>query len=299
MAGRQAKRDESVCSGSRVGGLRGPSCNPSILLAILHCVLERAFKGPSGGCGPLGQDSFWGCVTLGGSWASLCRLLACRVPGPRSVLLTCWCLPVPPLPWLSSPTLVVSSACQPAQSGGWAAGAGVGFAVTSIHPSLAPGREWELVLQSGQAKVALTAAEPHGHYHLLLCDSRARLSLGIESEALSQNLPLGPPAPCPCWRCCEAWHCEVTLLFAKHPAKCPTPQPLVMLPFLGTERQGHLAKVIQQGHTHTHSLTLTHGDQEVRRTHLARLPDSLSLPLRQLVLPKQPGARVWQPRAEF
>lgn len=162
--------------------------------------------------------------------------------------------------------------------------------MTSIHPSLAPGREWELVLQSGQAKVALTAVEPHNHYHLLLCDSRARLSLGIEAEAPSQNLPPGPPAPCPCWRCCESWHCEVTL-FAKHPARRSTPQPLVMLPFLGTERQGHLAKVIQQGHTHTHSLTLTRGDQ-VRRTHLARLPDPLSLPLRQLVLPKQPDAGV-------
>lgn len=153
IAGRQAKKDESVCSSSPVGGLRGPSRNPSILLAILHFVVGRAFKGPSGGCGPLGQDSLQGCVTVGGSQASLCKLLACRVPGPRSVLLTCWCLPVPPLPWLSSPTLVVSSACQPAQSGGWAVG-GRGGLRSDLHPSISG--TWEGVgagaaIRSGQS----------------------------------------------------------------------------------------------------------------------------------------------------
>lgn len=71
---------------------------------------------------------------------------------------------------------------------------------------------------------------------------------------------------------------------ARHLAKCSTLQPLVMLPFLGIERQGLLAKVIQQGHTHKHAqnVTLTHGDQEVRKIHVSRLPDPLSLPLRQL-----------------
>lgn len=49
-----------------------------------------------------GRDSLQACVTLGGSWASLCPLLACRVPGPRSILLTCWWLPVPLSPWLLS-----------------------------------------------------------------------------------------------------------------------------------------------------------------------------------------------------
>lgn len=160
MAGRQAKRDESVCSGSRVGGLRGPSRNPSILLTILHCVAGRAFKGPSGGCGPLGQDSLQGCVTLGGSWASLCRLLACRVPGPRSVSLTCWCLPVSPLPWLSSPTLVVSSACQPAQSGGWAVEGQRGLH-SDLHPSISG--TWEgvgagVAIRSGQSGLDCSGA---------------------------------------------------------------------------------------------------------------------------------------------
>lgn len=44
------------------------------------------------------------------------------------------------------------------------------------------------MLQSGQAEVALTTAESCGHYHLLLCDSRARFSLGIKAGASSQNL---------------------------------------------------------------------------------------------------------------
>lgn len=50
-----------------------------------------------------------------------------------------------------SPTLaVVSIACQHRATGGqW--GAQAGCTMTSIHPSLAPEREWELVLQSGQA----------------------------------------------------------------------------------------------------------------------------------------------------
>lgn len=107
-----------------------------------------------------GQDSLQGCVSLGGSWASLCRLTACRVPRPRSVLLTCWWLPIPPPPWLSS-ALPVSTGWR--VGGQW--GARAKRRVTSIRPSPAPGREWELGLQSGQAELALNAAEPWGRHH--------------------------------------------------------------------------------------------------------------------------------------
>lgn len=50
----------------------------------------------------------------------------------------------------------------------------------------------------------------------------------------------------------------------------------VALFFLGTERQGHSAKVIYKGaHTHTHihtqNVALTHSDQEEGRTNVSRL----------------------------
>lgn len=148
-----------------------------------------------------------GCVSLGGSWASLCRLTACRVPRSRSVLITCWWLPAPPRPWLSS-----------VQGGG-----GQGQANSDLHPSISgTWREWELGLQSGQAEVALNAAEPWGHHHRL-CDSRAGLALGVETGAPQQNLPPGPVAPCPCWRCYGFWHHEVTLLLCKAPHRVPPP----------------------------------------------------------------------------
>ena len=151
--------------------------------------------------------------------------------------------------------------------------------MTSIHPSPAPGREWELGLQSGQVKVALNAAEPWGHHHRL-CDSRPGLALGVEAGAPQQNLPPGPVAPCPCWRCYGFWHLEVTLLLCKAPHRVPHPMVpgYVALFFLGTERQGHLAKVIHKGarahthtHTHTQNMALTHSDQEEGRTNVSRL----------------------------
>lgn len=172
-----------------------------IFSAILHCVARRAFKGPSGGMRTSGTGLPEGLCDLGGqlglsvlitclqdAWAKVC--INMLVPG---------CLPSPTLFVLPHVLAAVSSAYrQRASSGQW--GARAGCAVTSIHSSLAPGREWELVLQSGQVEAALTAEEPCGHYHLL-CDSRARLSLGIEAGAPRQNLHPGPPAPCPCWRC--------------------------------------------------------------------------------------------------
>ena len=158
MAGRQAKRDESVRSGSRVGGLGGPSHTPSIFLSRspFGCGRRSPQEALGGDVDLGGQDSLQGCVSLGGSWTSLCRLTACRVPRPRSVLLTCWWLPIPPPPWLSS-ALPVSTEWR--VGGRW--GARAKRRVTSIHPSPAPGREWELGLQSGQAEVALNVAD-HG-----------------------------------------------------------------------------------------------------------------------------------------
>lgn len=144
---------------------------------------------PAGLCDLGGQLGLSVPITcLQGAWAKVC--INMLVPA---------CLPLPHLVYPSPPWLlsaVPNSTGAPVGSGDQ----GGDCAVTSIHPSLAPGRKWELVLQSGQAEVALTAAEPCGHYRLL-CDSRARLSQRIETEAPRQYLPHGPPAPCPCWRC--------------------------------------------------------------------------------------------------
>lgn len=139
--------------------LAPPPPSPAILYS---CVAGTALKGD---VGLWGQDSLQGSVTLGDSWASLCH--ACRVLGPRYGLLPCWWLPIPPLTLagclqqsLVSPGLWVGSG-----------GLGPGCAVTSIHPSLAPGSGWEPVLQSGQTQVALTTAEPCSHHCLLFCGS--------------------------------------------------------------------------------------------------------------------------------
>lgn len=56
------------------------------------------------------------------------------------------------------------------------------------------------------------------------------------------------PVSCPC---CGLWHCEVTLLLCNAPCQVPTLHALTVLPFFPEQRQGYLAKVIQQGETHT------------------------------------------------
>lgn len=60
----------ALAAGSVASG--DPPALPSILPSHLHSMAGRAFKGPSGGCGPLGQYSLEGCVTLGGRWTFLC-----------------------------------------------------------------------------------------------------------------------------------------------------------------------------------------------------------------------------------
>lgn len=114
--------------------------------AILHSVWQKEpLRGPQGRYGSLETGLPTGLCDLGGqlglsvlitclqgSWAKVCiiNMLGAACP---------------------SPTLaVVSIACQHRAEGGLQ-GTGASCTVTSIHPSLAPGREWELVLQSGQA----------------------------------------------------------------------------------------------------------------------------------------------------
>lgn len=107
-----------------------PPPSPAILYS---CVAGTALKGD---VSLWGQDSLQGCVTLGDSWASLCH--ACRTLGPRSGLLPCWWLPVPPLTladclqqWLVSPGLRVG-------------GGGLGARLCSdLHPSISG--TWEAV----------------------------------------------------------------------------------------------------------------------------------------------------------
>lgn len=75
-----------------------------------------------------GRDSLQGCVSLGGSWASLCSLPACGAPGPRIITMLVAACPSPA-------SAVVSRACQHRAAGGpW--GARAGCTVTSIRPSV-------------------------------------------------------------------------------------------------------------------------------------------------------------------
>lgn len=111
MAGRQAKRDESVRSGSRVGGLRGPSHTPpphhlpSNSSPCGRRSLQGALRGmwtsgtglPAGLCDLGGQLGLSVLITcLQGAWAKVC-IINMLVPG-------CLCLPhlvCPPPCWLS------------------------------------------------------------------------------------------------------------------------------------------------------------------------------------------------------
>lgn len=74
---RREMKVSALAAGSMASG--DPPIPPLSSPAILHSVEEP--QGALGGDVDLrGQDSLQGCVSLGGSWASLCRLTACRVP---------------------------------------------------------------------------------------------------------------------------------------------------------------------------------------------------------------------------
>lgn len=144
MAGRQAKRDESVRSGSWVGGLRGPSRNappfypPNYSPLCGRKSLQGTLRGmwtartglPAGLCDLGGQLGLSVPITcLQGAWAKVCinMLVPACLPLPH--------LAYPPPAWLLSEV--------PIGTGALMGSGGQGGLRSDLHPSISG--TWEEV----------------------------------------------------------------------------------------------------------------------------------------------------------